>query len=274
MGNPCTSDLQCPPDGFCPVLCRACEPQSCCTTELNCSICSFVDTRVLGGTTIGFDVTGILGPPAQIEASDCRAPTVTALGPRYLGVTPAAGAVPVGLKVTGVEADVACVTGWVQRDGRVSATPFFQLPSAWGTASVRGADLVSNRTYQVETSCNSATPDLSLSLPSSATLWARGDVDDNNVVDISDIVRVLDGFRQVLDSLTPCVSGAGDCAQEAPNFVCNVLTGSCKRVTLENVDLIGGGGCAPDTVIDIVDIVQVLSAFASLTDQCPPPCVP
>ena len=205
--------------------------------------------------------------------SGCQPPTVSVLGPRYLGVKPATGPATVALKVTGVETDVACVTGWVQADGTVSTTPVFRSPATWGTVSVRGAGLVSNRTFQVQSDCDSGNPGMAFSNPVSSTLWKWGDTNTDNVVDVIDIIRVIDGFQGLFDSNTPCTTDA-QCTSVGPNFKCNVSSGFCTRIRKENVDLIGNASaeCLPTFVVDVLDLVLVLNAFAGSPGPCLPPC--
>ena len=85
-GEPCDVHADCTPNGACLVICTACYPEACCTADESCSICSFAETRVIGGVELGQDVTHEIGPPAQITIMACEPPTVWTAGPRYLGV--------------------------------------------------------------------------------------------------------------------------------------------------------------------------------------------
>jgi hypothetical protein len=227
---------------------------------------------VIGGTSFGIDVTGTLGPAAQITVSNCQPPTVKAIGPRYLSVTPATGPASVAFKVTGVEADVACVTGWVQASGIVSTTPVYQSPATWGSSfSVRGASLFGDRTYQVQADCEPSNPGTGLSSPVSAKLFRWGNLNNDGVIDVRDIVLSIDAFRNDLDLTNICSTDA-DCAgvaQAAPHFKCHIATGRCYKVLRESADLVGlpASVCLPETAIDIRDIVGVV-------DARPIPCVP
>ncbi len=275
---PCTTDADCTPGVSCQVYCKACEPQFCCTTDSACSVCSFAETRVVGGTGSAFVVTAppSANNPALITVTDCYPPTVVAVGSRYVAILPEPRVEPVGLLITGVDPEVSCVSGHVDANGLLGGTaPAFQTSATWGTALARGEGLVSGKTYQVQTDCNQAQPGTSLSDPVLVTLWNYGDADNDLSVTILDITSAIDGFRNVL--YLPAVSCAtdADCATQGPNFICDTGVSLCLQVRPENVDIRGATvTCEPDTVVSILDIVAFVDVFRGTANACTGPCVP
>ncbi len=304
----CTLDSQCP-SGSCPPKCTACSESFCCTLDSSCSICSFEDTRVLGGTTAGNDVTGPIGPPAVVQISDCIPPTVTAAAARYISVTPAPGTNPVAFRVTSSEIGMECVNtysvpgGFLPKSplpGGAPVVPTYQTPATWGTFLIRGADLVANRLITIQADCNPTNPGTNLSSPVTATTWAWADVDDSGGVDIIDITKALDAFRSLFNAFpVPCTTNQ-DCVAIGPLRTCNVAAGQCiqclsdadcvnapphrrcdaqaqlcVRVQRENADFVGSGGCTPDGgPVDILDVTAAVDAFRGLGDPCTQVCVP
>ncbi len=201
----------------------------------------------------------------------CEAPSIATEGPRYLGVTPAVGVGEIALFASGADPDVSCVSGYVQANGTLGASPVFQTPSAWQTAHVRGAGLIGGHTYSVMADCDPANPGAILSPTASSTLWRVGDVDNNNAIDILDIVRIIDAFQAAWLSATACSTDA-DCAGVPPSFTCDTSAGFCIWVTRENADITANGSCTPDRIIDILDIVVDIDFFAGHPDQCSPAC--
>lgn len=250
-------------------------------------------SKVASGITPGEDLLGQIGPAVQfvIECgldADCPAgqicvarscgafpaPLVEVVGPRYLRVVPPVSSAGVAFEVTGVDAEVACVLGYVGASGRLGSTPVFQLPGlgGWGdSVMVHGAEMVSGLTYAVRADFDGANPGVSMSQPATATLWQRADTDNNGVPDILDVTRIIDGFRAVFNSSTVCTSDL-DCANIRPVFQCDTTVNRCVRLTLENVDLISPVGCVPDGSIDIVDVTTAIDAFRRLADPCATVC--
>ncbi len=251
-------------------------------------------TFVASGSTTGDNVTGDLGDPAEIEIAcvegsdcpldicedgvcmSCPPPTIVTEGPRYFGVTPQEGPLEVAIRITGVDPDVSCVSGYVQADGKLGTLgdPVYLPPGAggWGTAHVRGADLMSGMTYAAQADCDPQHPGVSLSEPVSDKLWRWGDVDDNGVVEILDAVRILDGFRGMFHTI-PCDIDQ-DCIDRPvpPYFTCDLDVHKCRWIYLENVDIYGSATCTPNRVIEIVDVTLCLDAFRGYADPCAVSC--
>ncbi len=298
QGAPCASEVECP-EGVCPVLCTACE-HDCCTADDNCTLCSFAETRVIGGVEFGSDVTRTIGPPAQITILDCQPPTVSVGGPRYLNITPNAETGPVAFRVTGVDVDTFCAL-YVQRTAHLGSTPVFMTPAEWTdifdvnpglgdpfddptdpTVYLRGPKIVAGRTYDVQADCSPANPGANPSDPVTVTLWGWGDVDNDGDRSILDVVRILDGFQGVWYNYgAPCTTDA-ECAVIpevpgsgiGPHYACNTEAGFCVWITRENVDLIGDTpqDCTPNRDIAITDVVAALDAFAGVPSPCQGGC--
>jgi len=169
----------------------------------------------------------------------CDAPTSSAVGPRHLTVTPAAGPAPVALHVGGAGGDPAvdCVNLYVQADGQLGVSPVFQTPADWGTVYVRGAALVPGSAYEVSTDCGFGSSDIV-----TAATWTWGNVNNFGGVDLDDILIVLDRFG------VPYAPATHSSADLQP--------------------------CTPDNNIDLEDILAILDAFggASYYAGCPAPC--
>lgn len=269
-------------------------------------------TFVVSGSTTGHDVTGSLGIPAEVEVAcvdgsdcpmgicengvcvSCPPPEIVTLGSRYIGVTPQPGPAEVAILVEGVDAEVSCVSGYVQFDewiydgddtGKVIlGEPPYYLPvgqpgtppsvDGWGTVPVRGAGLVGGMTYSVQADCDPQNPGVSLSEPVTATLWHFGDTNNTPTypyVEILDAVRVLDGFRGMFHITIPSVCNTDqDCEMVPPHRLCDLDVHKCRWIYREEVDLYGGGTCAPNRVIEIVDAVYSLDGFRGMADWCVP----
>lgn len=177
----------------------------------------------------------------------CEPPSVLAIGPRYISVTPPAGPDPVAILVTGNpnDATIACLSKYVQANGTLGTNPVFQTPATWGTVFVKGADIRPTKKYRVCTACA-----LGFSEIRTATLWRYGDGNNNGLVNLDDILCTLSGF-----------SG---------NF--NIPPSFC---TIYTTDLIGPG-CTPNGTLTLDDILQVLNAFQGQSTvpalQCPAVC--
>lgn len=187
-------------------------------------------------------------PFACNEANDtcgggCPAPSVLAIGSRWLSVTPAAGVNPVALLVTGDPNDpfVSCLSKYVQANGTLGDTPVFQTPAQWGTVFVRGLEIRPRRTYTVCTSCPSG-----FSAKSTARTWRYGDGNNNNTITLDDILCVLNGF--------------GGSFGTPPTF--------CTIYSVDNA----GPGCIPNLLINLDDILGVLGAFGGQLDGSPVLC--
>ncbi len=191
----------------------------------------------------GVDVTGVLGVPAEVVIGECAPPAISAIGSRYLAVTPRGGEDLLALLVGGDAADpaVACMSLYVQLDGTLGPQRVSLRPAEWGTVYVGDIQIRPSTTYQVQAICvPDVGPDISSS-PISATTWLWGDVNNDGVVYIEDVTLVIDAS---LGSLAP---GA----------------------ILENLDM---SPCLPDGEIDDQDIASAHAAFARDSFPCAQPC--
>ncbi len=215
--------------------------------------------------------------------SSCPPPIVEAIGPRYLRVTPAVGPPEVGIFVEGMDPDVACVAGYLTSNGTPSLlsdpNPFETYlapgPGGWDTVMAHGLTMAGGMTYSFRADCDSANPGTSMSEAVTATMWRPGDVDNNTVVDITDAVKGIDGFRGryliIAADGEPCLNDA-DCAERRPHQSCDLPSGLCVWITLENVDTIGDATCEPNGVVSIRDILDTLQHFQGFPDACNPQC--
>ncbi len=193
----------------------------------------------------GVDVTGVLGSPAEVVIGGCASPLVSTSGSRYLAVTPAEGGDMLALLVKG-DADypaVACMSRFVQLDGTLGPTRVTLRPEEWGTVYVADIQIRPSTTYQVQAIC---IPDIgpgALSSPVSATTWLWGDVNNDGVAYIEDVMMVIDGSLGIF----------------GPDTI------------PENLDL---SPCMPDREIDDQDIASAQAAYAGGTFTCVEPCQP
>lgn len=250
-------------------------------------------TRVNSGDTPGLDITGSLGQPALVEVEcvldsecpfnrcidgvcpPCPTPEVEVQGCRYISVTPQEGVAETGILVTGVSPDVSCVSAYVLADQNnrlaVSRADFQPPgPQGWGTVQVHSDRIFGSQTYNIFADCDSSSPGTSLSEPVTVTMSRPGDADFNDVVDILDVTRGLDGFRAVYHTLA-CETD-GDCWQVRPFYTCDTDMGMCNWIRLEHVDIIGDMGCTPDRIVSILDVMLDLDYFRSLPRPCPDVC--
>jgi len=212
--------------------------------------------------------------------SSCDPSTVESIGGRYLIIVPPAGTNPVALLVTGSagNSNISCVSQYVQADGSLGDTAIYQSPVQWGTISVRGDAIRPSSTYHVWTDCGGV-PGEVLSDPVSATTWRWGDVNMDGSADISDVLRVIDGFLRIFVRLaSPCTndSNCSDPVSDAPFFRCDTTLGFCVSGTLESLDMINANptvfGCVPDGAIDLADVLRAVDAFLGFPIPCNAPC--
>lgn len=192
------------------------------------------------------------------------APIANGESGRALAVTPPEHGLPLALLVTGdiTDPNVSCMTQapgerhYVQADGRLGATAYFQTYDQWGTVIVNGDEIVPDTQYRVW--CDYGESGLS-TIGDAAVTSKWGDVvgdfyagqwtPSNGTVDFNDISSVVDAFRS--SPTAPPVSWA---------------------------DLVGASGseCNPDLAIDFLDIGAVVEAFKGYdfweTTSCPVPC--
>jgi len=231
----------------------ACTSETCvngvCAIQTNDAFCN--DGTFCNGVETCSAVTGCVSPgnpcgsnPALCdEANDmciCNVPTVSAIGPRYLRVQVAASVTPVAIQVDSMNPSLACLPKYVAADGTITASPVFRTQAQWGMVNVRGAEILPGVTYEIRSDCRAIPTDPpNLSAPVSAMTWIWGDIDNNGIVDVDDIVLVVDGFA-----------------------------GTFTDATLQQVDLMD---CVPNGTVDVDDIGAVLDAFAGLPLVCPCP---
>ena len=154
--------------------------------------------------------------------------TVTAIGPRYLAVTPPDTPELLALRVSGPP---ACVPRYVDAAGLAdSATPVYRSSTDWGTVHVLGPLVIPSSVYTVQAEVTAGVPIGS----ATASTWLWGDADHVNDVDLFDILCVLDGTHGIFDTCT-----------------------------IYGVDLTGPG-YTPDGVVDFQDIDAVLEGFQLL----------
>ena len=200
-------------------------------------------TRVVGGAGGGDDVTGVLGPPAVVDIVACLSPTVTAIGSRYLAITPMPREESIALLLTGYGDDpaVACVSRYVQADGRLGTSPMFRTPAEWGTVYVADGEVIPSTIYRIRGNCGLHSGQEVFSSSDFAETWLWGDVNHDGNVMLDDVALVFDGTQGIFhgDSLP------------------------------ENVDL---APCAPDGVIDGKDLVAAEAALSGAAYPCRMPC--
>lgn len=177
--------------------------------------------------------------------SDCAvapplAPTVEAVGGRYLSVRPNPDTQPVAFRVEGDanDAQVACVSMYVQADGTLDATPLFQATADWDKVYVSGPEIIPSKAYSVRTQRG----DL-LSPPVTVSTWVWGDVNQNDTANFEDVLLVVQGFQ-----------------------------GDFSTVNQEAVDL---DPCEPDRAVNFADILKDVGAFQGvlyLDTVCTAPC--
>ncbi len=193
--------------------------------------------------------------PAAAEMASSRCLSVT---PPYHNTRSAA------LLLTGDpdDANVSCLSLYLQLDGTLGPTPVFQTYDAWGTTIICDENLVPETAYNVW--CDYGEPGSAVLSPATEAAttvlgdtvgpWdseAGGWTLPDGRADIIDVVAVLDKFGG-LESAPP----------------------------MHQVDLIGvsesGPECYPDQSIDILDAVVALDGFSgdSYWDStgCTPPC--
>lgn len=198
-------------------------------------------TRVLSASDAAVEITGTLGPDAQIFIGTCTDPaTIEAEGARYLAVTPPPGVAPVALLLTGGDSgDAACLSSYIGADGSLVGEPEFLTPEDWETVHVSDASIVPLTEYQVQVDCGTVLAS-EFSHSASAITWAWGDVDGNGVADDADVSLVL----------AASLSSPDD-------------------ETIYHLDL---AGCTPNGMIDTDDVITVLAASQGAAFPCPLPC--
>lgn len=161
-------------------------------------------------------------------------PALSAVGPRYLEVTPLPGETPIALLLT--SPDETCISLYVQAPmtingksiGRLGPEPVLVTPAEWGTIYVSDEEIPPDTSFAIQVELMGGT----LSDPAIATTWLWCDANnDGGVVDFDDVLCALDGFA-------------------------GTFAGACSFF---GADLEGG---QTNVVIDFDDILGVLDAFA------------
>jgi len=210
-----------------------CEPD--CDSDGTPDVCA-----ILADPTIDCDGDGV---PSRCESF------ARAAGGRYIAVKPHAGATPVALLIRGHADDssVACVEAYVQPDGTLASRPHFALPEAWCKVHVTGTEILPGRSYVVYED-HGTLGRQKLSEGVTVTTWLNADTNRDQVVDFSDITRVVQGF---LGPFTP-------------------------DLTLWMVDLVPDSGtrCRPDRLVSFKDVSEAVDAFITSKPYttCPVPC--
>ncbi len=177
------------------------------------------------------------------DECDISGPLVVGSGSRYLGVTPlpAELTLPVAVLITGDagDPDVACVSAYLQADGSLGAGAVYQTPATWGTLYAYGEQILPGTTYTVSAELAGG----ARSTSGSGTTYPWGDINNNGLVNFTDINLTVQGFQG--------------------NFV---------ETTLEATDL---EPCVPNGNVNFADIDMTVKAFQGegyAITSCPVPC--
>ncbi len=177
------------------------------------------------------------GIPDNCELPPPQPPFLTAVGSRYLQLMAAMGTTPVAFLLE--SADLPCLSLYVQPDGSLGSTPIFLAGNSWPTVFINGLDIIPVTQYSVR-----ADNGAELSGPSSATTWSWGDLNNNAVVNLDDILCELRAFSGSFDS----------------------------NCTIYSADIKGSMNYDPDLIANLDDILGVLNAFGSPSYDGPDPC--
>lgn len=173
--------------------------------EADCNGNGIADScDLLGGTSEDCDGNGV---PDECE------PLARAVGSRYIAVHPRAGTAPVAIRINGTTFDGAinCLWLYVQADGSLGENPVYRLPSQWCTVHVTGREIRPSSTYLVYQEGGSWHP------PATVTTGVWGDIDQNGLVNFTDIQFVIAAYTGWI-VLEP---GQADLAPCAPNRTVN-----------------------------------------------------
>ncbi len=169
----------------------------------------------------------------------CETPTVAAQGGRYITVTPNDPGQSLEFALVLTSPDFPCLEKYLDATGALVDTPTYQTVANWGTIGIGQAEIVPGTQYDVQVEYNGGVR----SNIASATTWLWGDVDQNDLVNFTDINLVVQGFQ-----------------------------GDFSQASLEAVDL---HPCTPNGLINFQDINADVRAFqgAPYTEtNCPLPC--
>jgi len=164
------------------------------------------------------------------------APVVQAISSRHLRVTPQVpgSAAPVALRVT--SPTWPCLLKWIDSSGHLVnvGSRVFKTPDEWGTILLQDPDVVPSSTYDIVAECGTFE-----SFAGSDQTYLWGDINNDGVVDFSDVSLVVDAFKGV--------------------FI----------LPIQAYDLFP---CTPNNQIDFSDISEAVNAFKGLPYPCSLPC--
>lgn len=197
------------------------------------------EAQVVNGANYGHpESPRPVGSSLAIYADPILAPPIAAAaGSRCLAITPPPEVASVALQVSS-EA-LACLPQYVDTTGRLVQDPVFTSSAEWGTVHVADRALVPQTLYEVRARVGSEEAAY-LSPPAWAVTSPWGDVNNDGLVTVLDILCVLDGVQGIF--------------------------GLC---TAYHVDLRGD---VPDGVIDESDVEAVLNAFQGGSYPDAEPC--
>ncbi|MGB0717434.1 MAG: hypothetical protein ACPGXK_16275 [Phycisphaerae bacterium] len=157
-----------------------------------------------------------------VSFNTVQSPVVSAIGPRYIQVSPAAGSAPIALVLTSTDAE--CLNKFIDLDGDSDLAemgvamlvdePVYRSPAEWGTLLVRGEEVVPGYTYSVQPYLQGT--GLAATAVSDKT-YAHGDVDNNGFANFADIQPVVQAFQGTYEGSL----GSVDLAPCTPNGIVN-----------------------------------------------------
>lgn len=186
-------------------------------------------------------------------------PYVEAIGSRYLAITPQEWEFDVAIQVIGfpcigfgvpqpcpgVECPIVdCVGPYVQADGVLGSTPYYQSVEDWGTIYVRGIEIVPDALYTAR-AVDYSGPGPAVQL---AKTWKWCDTDNDCDVDMDDINCQIDVFKGIITE--ECTLEAADVT--SPFAPCGL----------------------PDRVVDFYEISLCIDAYHGAPCPCEDPCPP
>jgi hypothetical protein len=170
---------------------------------------------------------------------------VLAAGSRHVQLNLFGGIDPYALLITGdsQDAQVACLSSYVQADGTLDDLSIFQTTEQWGPSRfAHGPEILPSTAYNVQADFGTpGAPDLGPLMPVTTAVWA--DTDGNNAADFADILFMVQGFE-----------------------------GTFNGPSLQSMDI---EPCNPNGAIDFGDILLAVKAFEGETyafTNCPIPC--
>ena len=128
---------------------------------------------------------------------------------------------------------------YVGLDGAMSQFPAYQTVANWGTVHVYGEGIIPGSTYHVRTIIDGGGE----SGMGSAVTWTWGDVNDDDVANVTDILLMINGYQ-----------------------------GNFSGAPLEALDLMP---CMPDRIINLSDIMAAIGAYQDveyMDTGCSAPC--